>query len=139
VNILVDTSVWSLVLRRKSEDLNLSETSIAAELTQLIRESRTRLIGPIRQEILSGIKTTQQFERLRNHLRTFPDEPVNTFDYESAAEANNACRAKGLSVSIVDALICAIAINRSFSIFTTDPDFLRFASVLPIRLHAPRL
>lgn len=139
MNILVDTSVWSLALRGKREDLSVSETSIAAELKQLISESRTRLIGPVRQEILSGIKTHQQFERLRNHLRTFPDEPVNIFDYESAAETNNACRAKGLTVSIVDALICAIAIDRSFSIFTTDPDFLRFASVLPIRLHAPRL
>lgn len=137
MNVLVDTSVWSLVLRRKPEDLNLSERPIAAELKQLISESRTRLIGPIRQEILSGIKATQQSERLRTHLRAFPDELVNTFDYESAAEANNTCRAKGLTVSIVDALICTIAIDRSFSIFTTDPDFLRFASVLPIKLHAP--
>ena len=135
MNVLVDTSVWSFALRRKPDDLSVPETSIVAELRDLVRDDRARLIGPIRQELLSGIKSRGQYEKLRTKLREFPDEPLNISDYEAAAAANNTCRDKGLAISIVDAMICAIALDRKFSIFTTDPDFLKYAKILPIHLY----
>ena len=55
MNILVDTSVWSLALRRKTESLNATERFLVAELSELIREGRARLVGLVRQELLSGI------------------------------------------------------------------------------------
>jgi len=76
MNVLVDSSVWSLALRRKTAGLNATEKFIVAELSELVREGRARLIGLVRQELLSGIKTTEQFEKLRLHLRSFPDEPI---------------------------------------------------------------
>ena len=96
------------------------------------------MIGLIRQELLSGIKTTEQYEKLRAHLRSFPDEVVDTSDYEEAAKAGNRCRTKGVMVSTVDILLCAIAIKRQWAIFTTDPDFPSCAKVLPLRIHTPR-
>jgi hypothetical protein len=138
MNILVDTSVWSLALRRKTESLNATEKFIVAELSELVREGRGRLIGLIRQELLSGIKTTEHYEKLRLHLRSFPDEPIDTEDHEEAAKAGNRCRGKGIVVSIVDILLCAVAIKREWAIFTTDPDFTNYAKVLPISIHAPR-
>jgi predicted nucleic acid-binding protein len=138
MNILVDTSVWSLALRRKSEGLSATERSLVSELSELIREGRARLIGLIRQELLSGIKTTEQYEKLRLHLRSFPDDPIDTSDYEEAAKAGNQCRGKGIVVSIVDILLCAVAIKREWAIFTGDPDFATYSKVLPISIHAPR-
>ena len=138
MNILVDTSVWSLALRRKSASLNTTEKFIVAELSELIREGRARLIGLVRQELLSGIKTTEHYERLRLHLRSFPDEPIDTSDHEEAAKAGNRCRGKGIVVSIVDILLCSLAIKREWAIFTTDPNFTNYAKVLPISIHAPR-
>lgn len=138
MNTLVDTSVWSLALRRKPRDLSAPEKSTVAELTEVIQEGRARIIGLIRQELLSGIKMPAQFEKLRATLRSFPDEPINTSDYEAAAKASNDCRSKGVVVSLVDILICAIAFPRGWSIFTTDPDFRNYATILPIKLHAPR-
>ena len=138
MNVLIDTSVFSLALRRKSESLSTNEKLLVAELSELIREGRARIIGLIRQELLSGIKATEQYERLRVHLRSFPDELVDTSDYEEAAKAGNRSRAKGVAVSIVDILLCAVAINRQWAIFTTDPDFSSYAKVLPLRMHAPR-
>src|ERR1700686_4843310 len=102
MNVLVDTSVWSLALRRKSENLNATEKFIVAELSELVREGRARLIGLVRQEVLSGIRTTEHFENLRLHLRSFPDEPIDTSDHEEAAKAGNRCRGKGIVVSIVE-------------------------------------
>jgi len=138
MNVLIDTSVWSLALRRKNESLSMNERFLVAELSELIREGRARMIGLVRQELLSGIKATEQYEKLRLHLRSFPDEVVDTSDYEEAAKAGNRCRAKGVVVSIVDILLCAVANKRLWTIFTTDPDFSNYAKVLPLRIHAPR-
>ncbi len=138
MNVLVDTSVWSLALRRKNESLGTNERLLVAELSELIREGRARVIGLVRQELLAGIKTTEQYEKLRLHLRSFPDQVVDTTDYEEAATAGNRCRAKGVVVSIVDVLLCAVAIKRQWAIFTTDPDFSNYAKVLPLHIHALR-
>jgi len=138
LNTLVDTSVWSLSLRREPADLNPSQRLIVRELTELIAEGRAFLIGPIRQEILSGIRSPSQFESLRLFLRDFPDVQLAASDYESAAMASNKCKGKGLIVSVVDALICAVALDRDFTIFSIDRDFERFTDILNIELHSPR-
>jgi predicted nucleic acid-binding protein len=138
MNVLVDTSVWSLALRRKREDLNAGEKALVAELNELIREGRVRMLGIIRQELLSGIQNADQYEKLRRNLRAYPDEAIETTDYESAVQGSNECRSKGVAVSGVDVLICAATIRRGWPIFTTDPDFQRYARILPIQLHTPR-
>lgn len=138
MNVLVDTSVWSLALRRKNENLSANEKLLIVELAELIREGRARIIGIIRQELLSGIRTAEQYEKLKLYLRAFADEAVDTMDYEDAAKASNRCRAKGIFVSIVDILLCAVGMKRKWAIFTTDPDFSNYAKVLPFSIHKPR-
>jgi hypothetical protein len=118
--------------------LTAAEQSVVDELADLTREGRARIIGLIRQELLSGIKRAAQYEKLRVALRAFPDELIDTSDYEAAAKLSNDCRSRGIVASVVDALICQIALVRQWSIFTTDPDFKAYAKVLPIKLHAPR-
>ena len=97
-----------------------------------------QLIGPVRQEILSGIKSHAQFTKLRDHLRPFPDLELTTRDFESAAEFYNLCRGKGVQGSNTDFLICAVAVRHQMSIFTTDADFTYFQQYLPIKLHRLR-
>src|ERR1700692_4086395 len=138
MNVLVDNSGWYLALWRNPVIQNASEKLLVAELSELIREGRARIIGLVRQELLSGIKTTEHYEKLRLHLHSFPDEPIVTSDHEEAAMAGNQCRGKGIVVSIVDILLCAVAISREWAIFTTDPDFTNYVKVLPISIHTPR-
>jgi predicted nucleic acid-binding protein len=138
MNVLVDTSVWSLALRRKRENLDDNERRLVMELSELIREGRAKVVGLVRQELLSGIKSIEQYEKLRLYLRAFPDEKMDTSDHEEAAKAGNRCRTKGIVVSIVDVLLCAVTVRRDWSIFTTDPDFSHYATVLPLSIHAPR-
>lgn len=138
MNVVVDASVWSLALRRRPENLNSLEQGIVAGLTELTQEGRARIIGPIRQELLSGIKTHTQFERLRELLRAFPDEAILMADYEAAASAGNLCRSRGIAVSPVDVLVCAMSISRGWAIFTTDPDFKHYGRVLPVQIYALR-
>lgn len=129
--VIVDTSVWSLALRRaiKVDDLARDE------LEQLIQDGRAALIGPIRQEILSGVKDKKQFDRLRDNLKSFPDIQLTSEDYEDGARFFNSCRATGVQGSNTDFLICAAAVRRDISILTTDRDFEGFAKILPIALH----
>ena len=131
---LVDTPVWSLALRRARGQ----PEPPALELVELIRDGRAVIIGPIRQELLSGVKTSQQYDLLREHLRAFPDLPLATEDFEVAASFFNECRAKGVQGSNTDYLICAAAARRHLSIFTTDGDFSLFAKILHVDLHNPR-
>lgn len=131
MRVLVDTSVWSLALRRRTPSANAA----VQELRSLIDEGRVAMIGVIRQELLSGIRTPETFERLRDHFRPFSDEQLETADFERAAEHVNTCRAHGVQGSHTDFLICAVAERRNLPILTTDADFVRFATVLPIALH----
>ena len=136
--VMVDTPVWSHLLRRAPKNLNPEEWMVRTELSELIREDRARMIGPVRQELLSGVRSDQQFEQLRDYLEPYQDVPLATEDYEEAAHASNKCRAAGVAGSSVDFLICAVAVSHQWPIFTTDRDFVAYARRLPIRLHSPR-
>jgi hypothetical protein len=78
MKVLVDTSVWSLAFRRRRG----AETPVVQELRSLVGEGRVAMIGPIRQELLSGIRSAESFERLRDHLRPYPDEQLDSADFE---------------------------------------------------------
>lgn len=134
MRVLIDTSVWSLALRRALP----APGPIVEELAELVREGRAVIIGPIRQELLSGLKGARQFQTLRDHLRAFPDLELETADFEEAAHVFNRCRSKGIQGSNTDFLMCAVASRRDLSIFTTDGDFPEFRRVLPLTLHEPR-
>lgn len=105
------------------------------ELEALVADGRVAMIGPIRQEVLSGVREQSQFDRLREQLRGFPDTELGVEDYEEAASFFNRCRQRGIQGSNTDFLICAAAARNGFAIFTTDADFRRFATILPIALH----
>lgn len=134
MRVLVDTSVWSLALRRNA----VIEDVYVQELRELITELRVQMVGPVRQELLSGIHSPKQFNALRDHLRAFPDLDLVSADFECAAESFNVCRQKGVQGSNTDFLICAIAQRHHLPILTTDKDFLLYQQHLPIRLHRPR-
>jgi len=131
MKILADTSVWSLALRRKKQN------DVANALSELILASLIVMIGPIRQELLSGISDNDIFLRLKAALEPFDDLPTVTADYETAAQYYNICRSNGVQGSHIDFLICAVAVNNNLLIYTTDQDFLLFSGYLPIRLYNP--
>lgn len=92
------------------------------------------MLGLVRQELLSGIRHKEQFDRVMNAARNFPDVLLETQDYEDAAKAYNACRNVGISGNPVDFLLCAVAQNCNWAILTTDKDFTRYEKHLPLVL-----
>ena len=119
--VLVDTCIWSEVLRRKEPS-----PAIAATLAKLLRD--------LRQEILSGLSDEEKFIKLKKLLSCLPDAAIATEDYELAAQYANMCRRRGIRGSSVDFLICAVAVRNNFIIYTVDKDFEHYQTVLPITL-----
>jgi predicted nucleic acid-binding protein len=131
MKILVDSCAWSLLLRRKNKAvLSNEEQRMVASLSEAIQDGRVAIVGPIRQEVLSGIKERTQFERLRSALEAFPDSPITTGHYEEAARLFNLCRRHGVECGAIDILLCAVASTERWSILTTDGGLLRRMEVL---------
>jgi len=131
--ILVDTSVWSLALRKKEK--TDQEMRVINHLSKTINNLDMVIIGPIRQEILSGINDKKKYEELREKISIFEDFQLHTYDYELAAELFNECRKHGIQGSHIDYLICAVAINNDMSILTLDNDFQLYKKHMKLKIE----
>jgi predicted nucleic acid-binding protein len=96
------------------------------------------MLGAIRQELLSGVRSADLFATLRDRLRAFADVALDEADYEDAATCFNRCRSRGIQGSNTDFLICAVSQRQRAAILTVDQDFVHFARVLRVRLHQLR-
>jgi len=131
MRVLVDTSVWLLALRRADILINPERD----EMRRLVTAHVAEIIGPVRQEILSGVRDKPQFARLETHLAAFPDVSLLSEDFVTAAKFFNLCRSKGIQGSNTDFLLCAVAVRCELAIFTTDEDFRHFTKCVSIVLH----
>lgn len=131
MKVVVDTSVWSLALRRNTLMDAIPTVNL---LRDLITDGRVALLGAVRQEVLSGIRQTEQFTHLRDYLRAFPDLELTAQEYELAAEFYNTCRSHGIQGANTDFLLCAVAHCHGYSILTTDRDFESFQVYIPVIL-----
>ncbi|PID78405.1 MAG: PIN domain nuclease [Deltaproteobacteria bacterium] len=131
MKILVDTSIWSYAFRSNNEKFQTEINHLIA----LIQDQRTMLIGPIRQEILSGYSNLSKFSKIRKKLSYFENTAIEDSDYELAAEFSNKCRKKGIQGSHIDFLICAVANRADVPIFTSDKDFTNYQTVIPVKLY----
>ena len=128
---IVDTCVWSFGLRRGSQArLNTEEQKTLADLREAIRDRRAAIIGPIRQEVLSGIRDRVWFAKTRELLDPFLDEEITSDDYIEAARLFNLCRDHGVECGPVDILICSVAVRHGFGILTSDKGLIRCIEVL---------
>ncbi len=131
MKVIVDTCVWSLSLRRRSAaPLKISEQRMVAQLRQAIQDGSAAIIGPIRQEILSGIRDKAHFTKTEGLLDSFVDEEIRAADYVEAARLFNLCRDHGVECGSLDILICAVAVRNHFDILTSDAGLGRCIEVL---------
>jgi predicted nucleic acid-binding protein len=101
MRVIVDTSVWSLALRR---DGKVDESPHVALFRELITDGQVVLLGAVRQEILSGIRHANQYNRFKNYLRAFPNLELDIEDYELASDLYNTCRRNGIQGANTDFL-----------------------------------
>ncbi len=132
--ILADTSVLSLVLRRRPEDRSAAENRVVGALERASALALVAIVGPVRQELLSGVRVQRQFDRLSAALDGFALLPLGASTWDEAARCFNRCQSHGLAATPTDMLLCAACIEHDVALLTTDGDFTRYARHLPIRL-----
>lgn len=131
MKVIVDTCVWSLALRRRSAaTLELREQQMVAQLKEAIQDDSALIIGPIRQEILSGIRDKAHFAKTERLLDPFRDEEIKAVDYLEAARLFNLCQDHGVQCGAVDILMCAVSVRNCFGILTCDTGLERCIGVL---------
>jgi predicted nucleic acid-binding protein len=135
--VIVDTPIWSLALRRRTTDISTAEKKLVSHFYHLVEETQVRLLGATRQEILSGIREENQFEKICEYLRAFDNVRLTVEDYEEAAWMSNRCKRSGIAASSTDMLICAVSHLRQWQIFSTDRDFVHYRRVLDFQLLSP--
>lgn len=134
MKVLVDTDVWSEAVRKKKG----KKSNFVLELVDLIQEGRLEMIGPIRMEVLSGIKEAETFDAFSETLSAFPDRTMNSDIYVMAARFYNLCRSKGIQGSNTDFQICACSVQWNTPILSKDKDYALYKKHLPIELVQPR-
>src|SRR5262249_15231829 len=128
--ILVDTSVWSLALRRD----RVAATREVEALSVALERGDACLTGAILQEGLQGFADASRTRRLVGYLAPLPLLALHRGDYVYAAEIRNKCRVKGVTVSTIGAQIAAAAIDHKCALLTVDKDFEAVARHFPLRL-----
>ncbi len=126
MNIVVDTSVWSLVLRRDHVD---ERQAHVRTLRNCIDAGHGLfLLGPILQELLDGLRSERQFSHLLAVLKPIPMAPLRRETYVLAAGIRNDCRKKGIQAGPTDFLIAAACIDLAYPLLTADQDFEHIAA-----------
>jgi predicted nucleic acid-binding protein len=131
MRILVDTSVWSLALRRKTGVVN--EEAIL--LKRIIEEGEDIfLLGIILQEVLQGIRNSKDFLALHEYFKAFPLIDLVREDYVKAAELKNRLISKGKQGSTIDVLIASTAISHHCHLLTADKHFTHISEHSELKL-----
>lgn len=125
MNLVVDTSVWSLVLRRPRVDED--DPHVRVFRWHLESGDRVFLIRNILQELLDGLRSTKQFDRLLDLLDPYPLLELDRATYVAAARLRSVCRSKGVNAGPADFLIAAACCQHGFPLLTADKDFVRIA------------
>jgi predicted nucleic acid-binding protein len=131
VSLLVDTSVWSLALRRSPA----ADTAATRALKAALQSGELVLTtGIVVQELLQGFKGPAARDRIRRDLSLLPRVVPRWEDHLAAADLRNNCRRKGVTIGTIDALIAAVCIGNDLRLLTADRDFERIARLSPLQL-----
>jgi predicted nucleic acid-binding protein len=129
--VLVDTSVWSLALRKKGA----ADHPAVARLASLLRADEDVFVtGLILQEVLQAFRSETSFRTIVKHFEPFPLLELERADYVYAAGLHRRCAAKGVSASTADCQIASAAVRHRCGLLTADRDFERIARLTDLDL-----
>jgi predicted nucleic acid-binding protein len=131
MSLLVDTSVWSLALRR---DVMQPGPEVAALRAALERNEPLFLTGLILQELLQGFAGPKAREQIIERLAALPLLVPDRRDHIEAAELRNRCRRAGVQIGTIDAILGQLCIRHGLKLLTADTDFRYMARETDLRL-----
>jgi hypothetical protein len=134
LTLFVDTSVWSLALRR---DPPSSEPAVQRLHQAVEGDEGIVTTGLVLQELLQGFHGPRDRQAVNRHFAALPLIAPEREDHAAAAELRNTCRRRGVQLGTIDALIAQLCIRHSLVLLSADHDFAHAAAVVPLRLWSP--
>lgn len=135
MTLLVDTSVWSLALRR---DVQATEPEVQELKAALFGAEVVVITGLVLQELLQGFSGAKAQTQIVERFSALPLLQPDREDHIGAAALRNACRQAGVQIGTIDALLAQLAIRHDLTLLTTDKDFTHAARHCPLRVWPAR-
>ncbi len=129
MSVFVDTSVWSLALRRDSPAA-VQEVKFLRRVIESGEPVFTT--GLVLQELLQGFAGPKARDQILARFASLPFLVPDRSDHVQAAELRNACRRNGVQVGTIDALLARLCIRHELTMLTTDKDFKGVSTVVPV-------
>ena len=136
MTLLVDTSVWSLALRR---DASASEPEVQLLKDALMGADLVVTTGLVLQELLQGFSGPKSRASIIERFSALPLLQPDREDHVAAAELRNACRRAGVQVGTIDALLAQLCIRHDLTLLSTDNDFKLAAPHCALRVWTPKV
>jgi predicted nucleic acid-binding protein len=134
VNLFVDTSVWSLALRRDSAG---TDPSVRRLREALDGGEGVFTTGLVLQELLQGFLGPKARDGIVDRFASLPFLTPDRTDHIKAAESRNAFRRNGIQVGTIDALLAQLCVRHDLTMLTTDRDFTLMASRVGLTIWEP--
>jgi predicted nucleic acid-binding protein len=131
MTLLVDTSVWSLALRR---DAQADEPQVHQLRKALLGSEVVVTTGLILQELLQGFSGPKAQAQIVERFAALPLLQPDRDDHINAAALRNTCRRAGVQVGTIDALLAQLCIRHNVTLLTTDQDFTHAAKHCPLHI-----
>lgn len=135
MTLLVDTSVWSLALRR---DAPVPEPEVEVLKEALLGSDVVVTTGLILQELLQGFSGPKAAAQIVERFAALPLLQPDRDDHVAAAELRNRCRRAGVQVGTIDALIAQLCIRHDMVLLSTDKDFKLASAHCALRVWQPK-
>ncbi|MEE9279330.1 MAG: PIN domain-containing protein [Myxococcota bacterium] len=134
MSLFVDTSVWSLALRR---DAPAEEPHVAALKRALEGGELVVTTGLVYQELLQGFQGPRDQEAIVERFAALPFLTPDRDDHFEAAQLRNRARRRGVQIGTIDAILAQICIHHGLALLTSDADFRRIAEQEPLDCWPP--
>lgn len=134
MTLLVDTSVWSLALRR---DASVIVPEVQELKDALLGTDVVVTTGLVLQELLQGFSGPKASAQIIERFAALPLLQPDRADHIAAAEIRNTCRRSGVQIGTVDAVLAQLCIRHDVVLLSTDNDFTLAAKHCPLRIWSP--
>jgi predicted nucleic acid-binding protein len=134
LSLFVDTSVWSLALRRDAPSLTLE---VSALMRAIEAGEELLTTGLVLQELLQGFSGPRDRAQLLDRFSALPLLAPDRRDHIDAAELRNLCRRRGVQIGTIDALLAQLCLRHNLTMLTADRDFQGIAKHCALKLWNP--
>jgi len=131
LSLFVDTSVWSMALRR---DMPAASREVDALVHAIEGGEPLLTTGLVLQELLQGFSGPKNRNQILDRFSSVPLLVPDRDDHVHAAQLRNECRRKGVQVGTIDALLARLCIRHDLTMLTTDANFRRIADLSELKL-----